>query len=138
MDVIKYPVICFEKDFFRIRYNEESLTTTTRAGLKNGLFTNLFIIDSMYRGFKVKSAQKLYGVGLFGGYNIFLNQKIKVELLFEGEPQEVSLDEIKKRIIQSFRKWDGWKAGGHLQDLITDLKIAKSFEDIISIFKEIL
>ena len=62
----------------------DALTTCTKVALKNGYFDDLLIVDANGVGYQVKGARKLHGVGPFFGYNIFLNQRIKVELLTDG------------------------------------------------------
>jgi len=86
-----FPVIYFNKYTFNIKYDQEKLTLTTKAGLKNKLYENLTIIDSSGKQYKVKAARKLHGVGPVWGYNIFLNQKIKIELEFLQNVETASL-----------------------------------------------
>lgn len=131
VDAIKFPVICFWRDLIRIKLNETDFTITTKAGLKNGMFADLFVVDSSLNGFKVKSAKKRHGVGPFWGYTIFLNQKIKVELAFEDMPKKVSLEEVKERVFRSFRKWHGWATRGDFSELQDKVKNATSISDII-------
>ena len=133
VDAIKFPVICFWQDLIRIRFDKASLITTTKAGIKNGMFTDLFIVDSDYSGFVVKSAKKLHGVGFLWGFNIFLNQNIRVELTFEGKPRKVALDEIKGRIFQSFQKWHGWATRGDFDELQEKVRNAQSISEIIQL-----
>ncbi len=71
----------------------------------------MLIVEASGKAYKVTSAKKLHGVGPFWGYNIFLNQKIKVELLFEGKPFQITADEVKKRVLLSFKKWHGCATG---------------------------
>ena len=131
--ITSFPVICFWREFIRIRSDEESLTTTTMAGLKNGMFTELLIIDLNGCGYKVKAARKLHGVGLLWGYNIFLNQRIKVELQYEDGFRDVPLYEIKDLVFRSFRKWHGWSTQGDFKELQADVINAISIAQIINI-----
>jgi hypothetical protein len=53
------------------------------------------VVDSNGTGIKIKDAHKLHGVGLFWGYKLFLNQRIRVELEPSGEPFAVSVAEVR-------------------------------------------
>jgi hypothetical protein len=75
-----FPVLCFYGDLVRTRESYDKLTTTTAAGLKNGYFRDLLLVDSGGRAIRLTDARKLRGIGPFFGYNIFMNQRIKVEL----------------------------------------------------------
>ena len=133
VDAIKFPVICFWKDFIRIKQSYEDIIITTKAGLKNKMFDDLLVVDSNSHAFKILNAKKLHGVGSFWGYNIFLNQKIKVELEFEGDPIKFSIDDIKKKVFHSFRKWHGWRARGDFKELYEKVKNAQSISEIIEL-----
>lgn len=136
MHNVTYPVLCFWKNFIRIEPDERSLTTTTKAGLKNGMFIGLTIIDSDGNGFVVRNAIKICGIGFFWGYNIFLNQKIKVELLIEKELQQIPLEEVKAKVNNSFSKWHGWKTGDNLKELKEKISKASSIKSMIDILTE--
>jgi hypothetical protein len=134
---MKFPVICFQNIFLDLVWDIDSLTTATKSGLKGNWFSNLLIVDSNLCAFKVKSAKKLHGVGLFWGYNIFLNQRIKVELQFEGEPKKISLEEVKQRILSSFKNRPGWSSmdPDFLDELKFRIERASSYDAIIEILK---
>lgn len=131
---LKFPVICFERDFYpRIRQNLSSLTTTTKVGLNNGLFENVLLVDSAGYALKIKNAHKLHGVGPFWGYDIFLDRHIKVELVFEGTPFPISVDEVKKYIFKSFHNWHGWASRGDFDELKESVAKAQTIAEIIQI-----
>ncbi len=131
MDAIKFPILCFSQGLVRVKNNPENLTTCTRVALHNGYFSKLWFVDSTQRKFSVKGAKKLHGVGPFWGYNIFFNQRIKVELVFEGEPHHVSLDEVKEAVFKSFRTWHGWSSADDFDELQSKVKNANSLREII-------
>lgn len=131
MAAIKFPVICINRNMLRIRHDEESLTTTTKAGLKNGMFDNLLIIDVTGKAHRVSKAKKLHGVGAFWGYNIFLNQKIKVQLIFEGEPYDISLDQVRELIFKDLRNWHGWSSREDFNELKQKVREASSISQLI-------
>ncbi|HYG37621.1 MAG TPA: hypothetical protein VD908_03335 [Cytophagales bacterium] len=131
IDEIIFPIITFDKYAFSIVEDKDKLTTTTSAGVKNGLFDNLLIVDKTGKTFKVKDVKKLHPIGPFWGYNIFLNQKIKVELQLKPIEPELSLTDIKERILKIFKKDKYfWESGGNLNELIGLVENAKTIEEL--------
>ena len=128
-----FPIVCFYKHLLRTRNDWSSLVTTTTAGVSNGMFNNLLLVDSNGLSRRVKSARKLHGVGLFWGYNIFFNQRIRVELAFDGEPFQTSLEDVRKRILASFRQWHGWQTRGDFAELRIAVEKASTIAEIIGI-----
>lgn len=128
---LHFPIICFWRHLFRIEKTAESFTTTTKAGLKNRMFENVLVIGSNGQAASVKSAKKLHSIGPFWGFNIFLNQRIKVELFFEGEPFVISVDDVRKRVLSSFRKWHGWQTRDDFDELKTAIEKASTVAEII-------
>jgi hypothetical protein len=59
-----FPVLCFTRDFIRVREDYDTLARTTRAGVKNGMFDNLLVVDSTETAVRVRTAKKLRGIGL--------------------------------------------------------------------------
>jgi hypothetical protein len=79
----------------------------------------MLIVEANGKAYKVPGAKKLHGVGPFGGYNIFLNQKIKVELLFEGNPFQITADEVKSEFYCLLRNG----MHGQLGEILRNYKI---------------
>ena len=61
-------------------------------------YKGLKIVDVDGNVYKINSAKKIKGVGLFWGYNVFLNQKIKVELSFSDKFEKISLEDLKANL----------------------------------------
>lgn len=136
---LNFPIICFNKYTFNIINSLDQLTLTTKAGLKNGLFENLIIIDSNGLKYRVKEAKKLYGVGPLWGYNIFLNQKIKVTLDFQSEVKSVTIQELMKLIISNFNKDKHfWESRDDFDELKRMVECADSIPSLIARLGEIL
>jgi len=131
--VLNFPVICFHRQFALLVKDWGGLTTTTKAALKRGNFDNLLIVDSTGQAVRVKGARYLHSVGPFGGYNIFLNQRIKVALEYNGAPFQMSLEEVKERIFRSFEEWEGWSSGSNLEELQEQIQHAASIKEIFNI-----
>lgn len=99
------------------------------------MFDDLLIIDSQGSGYRVRGADKLHGVGPFWGYNIFLNQRLRVQLNFTEGPISFSLDDVKGLVERSFRHWNGWASRGDLKDLRNRVSSATSFKELSELLK---
>ena len=129
---LNFPVIYFNKYTFYVEPDANKLTVTTKAGIKNKLYENLTIIDSSGKLYKVKSARKLHGVGPLWGYNIFLNQKIKVELDFSPTVKEASIEELKKMVFKNFEKdRHFWESRDDLSELKEMVSSTESMSSLI-------
>lgn len=131
VSAIKFPVLRFSQNLVGVQRAEDELTTCTKVALKKGFFNEMLVLEESGKAYKVKGAKKLHGVGPFWGYNIFLNQMIKVELLFEGNPFQITVDEVKKRVLLSFKRRHGWSTRGDFEELRERVKNAKSILEII-------
>lgn len=131
----EFPVICFFGKFVRVEESFDSLTQTTKTGIKNGIFRDLLIVDSAVTAFHVKDAKKVNGIGFLGGWNIFLNQKIRVELEIEEEPKKTTLDEVKQKVLKCFFAWHGWSSGGNLPELKKRVQAAASVRELASVLE---
>lgn len=132
-NVIKFPVLCIHRNYAVVRYSPDELTTTTKYGLKHGEYDGLLIIDCQGIAIKVTGARKLHGAGFLGGFNLFLNQRIKVELKHSGEPFQLRLEEVKERIFESFETWHGWTASENFDDIKKGVEKASSVEEIFAV-----
>ena len=128
---LQFPVLCFWRHLFRVEKTVETFTTTTKAGLKNRMFENVLVIGSDGQAARVKSANKLHGVGPLWGFNIFLNQRIKVDPVFDGEQFSVSVDEVRKRVLDSFRKWHGWQTRADFDELKAAIEKAETVAEVV-------
>jgi hypothetical protein len=98
---------------------------------KGGWYDDLLVVDHTGLALRVKGAEKLHGVGLFRGYNIFLNQRIKMKLHVAGPRIQVSLEEVKDKIFESFRISHGWATRADYQELKANVRNASSIAEII-------
>ncbi len=135
-NTIKFPVLRFSQMLVGVKNKEDDLTTCTKVALKKGFFDDMLIVEASGKAYKVTGAKKLHSVGPFGGYNVFLNQKIKVELLFEGNPFQITADEVKRRVLLSFKKRHGWSTRGDFEELQDSIKNAQSILEIIQLLSE--
>ena len=126
-----FPVICFSQGIFEVMEDLGKLTTCNTLGLKRGWYDGLLIIDSLGKSVLVKSARKLHGVGRFWGYNIFLNQRIKVELTYEGKPFQTTVEDVRKRVLDSLSTWEGWQEQINFEEWKASFEKASTVAKII-------
>lgn len=132
-EALRFPVLCIHKGtIFTVRSLDE-LTRTTAAAFRGGLFTRLRLIDSGGVEVVVSSARKLHGIGRFFGYNIFLNQRIRIALDIEPTGTTLLADDVRSLVLKDFRNWHGWESRDDFEKLKGAVKIAASVEDILRI-----
>lgn len=129
---LRFPVTTFNKfSTIGVFFCLEDLLRTTSAGLKNGLYDNLEVVDSDGVSTKVVSATKLRGIGPFWGYNILLNQNILVEVEF-GDEQQISLDKLKSEAIKSVKAEEYfYNSAGNYKKTLEMINKAESIEGLI-------
>jgi hypothetical protein len=132
---VAFPIIAFSKDN-SIHYarQESEITTCTKVSLKNNYFKNLKIIDSEGFIYIIENARKTGTIGPFWGYNILLNQKLKVELLFKNKSKNpIELKELKDKILTAFKKDEYfWNSDGNLEIRKTFIQKAGTHREIIT------
>lgn len=136
MDVndLQFPVLgTFPNGSLEIAASPSNLTLNTSLGLKEGYYDGLRIVDARGRWFRVRAARKLHGVGRFGGYNVFLNQRIRVALDLEDEHREATIDEVKALVLRDFESWDGWKSRGDFDVLLRRVTDAHSVPELLNV-----
>jgi hypothetical protein len=137
IESLNYPVLCFSQNLARVKNSSDELTVCSKRALrKGGYFDNMLIVDNLGSGLKIKGAEKLHGVGIFWGYNIFLNQRIKVRLLVDGSLLHVSIADVKKHISKSFRRWHGWATRDDFKELKVSIEKAQSISEIIKLLSD--
>ncbi|MFA5262758.1 MAG: hypothetical protein WC378_02965 [Opitutaceae bacterium] len=128
---LNFPVLCIHKaTIFTVR-TLDALTSTTAAALRGGLFTKLRVIDSIGVEYVVSSAKKLKGIGPFFGYNLFLNQRIRVALDLEPTGKVFSSDEVRALVLKDFRGWHGWESRDDFDQLKQGVASAASVGEIL-------
>lgn len=134
LNQMRFPIICITNNYLRVEKSLNTFQVTTVAGLNNGIYKNITVIDSSGKVFKVKNARKLHGVGIFGGYNIFLNQKIKVCIEFESETGDLSLDDFKDKIWEQIKKEEHfWSSAWNMNELKAEIDKAEKYEDVMEL-----
>ncbi len=130
---LKYPLLWFSQDLVDVAQAEEGIIVCTRAALHSDFFDNLLLVDANGYAIRIIGAKKLHGVGFLWGYNIFLNQKIRVELIPDGEPFKLSLDEVRAKVLKVLRgNRSFWESGGNFEEIEQAIVDAKAIPEIIS------
>jgi hypothetical protein len=109
-----------------------TLTLNTAVGLRNGFYTDLELVDSGGRCFRVASARKLEGVGRFAGYNVFLNQRIRTELQLEDKHRQATVDEVRDMILEYFRRSDGWTSREDFLSVRNEVQSSTTIGELLS------
>ena len=122
--------MCFHRDYALVLSRWTELTFTTAHALRHGKLIDLLVVDSEGKAVRVAGARKVRGLGRFGGYGIFLNQRIEVELVVAGEPSRMPLDQFKQRLSESFTEWHGWQATDEFPELQGAVARATTYGEI--------
>lgn len=132
-DSVQFPCLCIHKGTVFTVASHDALTSTSAAALRGGLFENLQIIDSTGAEFAVKSARKLHGLGAFWGYNVFLNQRIRVALEIVPTGKVNNADEVRKIVARDFATWHGWESRGDFAEIEKAVMNAGSSAEILQL-----
>ena len=130
---LKFPVLSFSEELVEVVKTEKELTTCSSAALRR-YFTDLLLIDSNGKAVCVNGAKKLHIVWRFWQSVIFLNPIIKVELL-AGELFSTSIDDVRKKVLISFKRWHGWSTRGDFKELQERVKTAQSVTEIVQLLQ---
>lgn len=133
IEYMTFPVLRFSGGMVFPALTQSELLTCTKVALKKGFFHGLEVIDSSGKLFTIRSARKLCGVGPFWGFNIFLNQRIRVELDFKSGPKQLTIEEVRSKIIKVLNGPQEWNSRGDYTELITFIEEATSVSEMVSI-----
>lgn len=138
IEKLKFPVVSLQSPgMVEVFRNKDELGICSRTALKKGYFKGLLLIDSNGMQFKVISANKIGYIGPFFGFNIFLNQKLKVELKFSDKIDKISLDEFRKRVVKTFNQDRFfWESGGDFNELISLVNKTPTISEIIKMLEK--
>ncbi|MES2930361.1 MAG: hypothetical protein V4665_01070 [Patescibacteria group bacterium] len=126
----EYPIICFGKEVIAFFRNDSDLTVCTKKGKL--YFENAKIVDSKGDSFSIIAIHKVGTVGPFFGFDIFLNQRIKIKLQFKKDAKSLQLDEFKEKLLRHI--WgnkDNWDSDGEINSRIKFIRNALTIAEII-------
>lgn len=127
---LSYPVLLIRGAVLRVKRSADELSITTRAGLSNKLFEQARLVDATGRCWEIARAEKLHGIGAFGGWNIFLNQRIRVNLLAAESPIQMPLSEIKALVVRALSQWQPISTRGDADGLFARIEVSDSVREI--------
>lgn len=130
---LDFPVITFDKNnnIFYAK-NTNDLEICSKRGFEQGFYKGLLIIDIEGNEYLIEDAKKVENVGVLFGFNIFLSQKIKVELIFNQSIVTIDLKEFKEKLINAYNlNRSFWDSGGDLDNIIKYIKDTDSIKTII-------
>ena len=131
-----YPVLRISQGMIFPAMDAARITTCSKIALSNGFFKNQKILDSSGNMFLVNEAKKLHGLGLFWGYNIFLNQRIQVQLDLSFE-SKLSLTQTKNILLKALKNNQGWDSLEGVEDITKTVEEAQSISKIINFIYEV-
>ena len=109
IDSLEYPVLVFSDGLVVPERSADELTRCTAHALSRRYFDGCIAADVTGRAIKIKTAHKLHGIGPFWGFNIFFNRRLRVSLVFDGDPFRMSLDEVRLRVMEAlYNEIVGW------------------------------
>lgn len=131
MAAIEFPVLCLHPVYGFVARCDDELTVTTRSGLRRGRYAGLLIVSRSGRAYPIKTAHKIGGAGWFGGWDLFFNQRIRVALIPAAEPFDITLDDLKRRVFESFRTWHGWSSAENFAEIERNVQKAATVSQVI-------
>lgn len=131
---LNFPIVAFSKSVVHYARDKAEITICSRIALRNGLYTNMQIIDCDGAHYHVINALKLGTVGPLWGLNIFLNQKIRIELNFSDEVSNVSLEDFKRIILSAITEQGD--SDGMYNQKIASIRRATTIREIIEMLAE--
>lgn len=129
IELLHYPVLRFSKGMVFPARTSDELEQCTTTALRNGFFSGLLLVDSDGQAVTVTGARKLHGVGPFFGFNIFLNQRIRVALEASGSAQ-LGVNEVRRMVLSAIHGKQGWDSMDDVSQLVARVERAQSIAEI--------
>jgi hypothetical protein len=133
--MLEFPIIAFSKNSFHIARNENEILICTKIALKNNFYKEMNIVDCTGASYNILNAKKIKGIGLFWGYNIFLNQKIKVELIYKDDCSNLNIELFKSKVLNYIKK-ERWDSSDNFEDIKLKINQLNNFKQIIIILSD--
>ena len=128
---LRFPVLCFSADdIFPVRSCTD-LTTGTSYALRRRRYQNLEIIDQGNALVKVTEVKKVSGIGPFWGYNIFLNQRIKLHFAVDKVKTVLDFEDVKRRVLATVHRSMLWNSLVGFDELKADLERSTDTQGLI-------
>ena len=131
---LTYPVLTMKDDVILHCEDEQYLTRCTAWALRDGYFTNLELVDSSEKLYRVVGARKKGRGGTLRWHDILLNREIHADLDLEIEPQPSILNYVRETVLRSFEHEHIWKSRGDYAELLEAVRSASSIGELIYLF----
>jgi hypothetical protein len=132
---IDSPALLFGPKFETVEFirNEELLSITDTLALKKGIVIGNFIVDSSGRTFQTIGARKKSNYHSFWKFEFF-NPLIFIELQVKALEDEISLPELKEKIVTIIKLDRGhWINYGRIGDIIKSIHLSKTHRELIAV-----
>lgn len=131
-----FPIITLDKTTFDYCQNVDVLTKTTNYVLKGGYFNNLLLIDCTGKSWIIKEATKLNSIGLFWGYNVFLEQNIRVKFKYKENKKIYNLLDVKKLILDKIYRDRYFGNQGEFDEIVSTVNQSESILNLFELLKQ--
>jgi len=111
---------------------DSHFTECTKVSLKSGFFQNkeIRLFDECNCIWKIQDVVSLGGVGLFWGYNIFLNQRLKLQLSFELKEEFSTFEDLRCALRFRFERIKNLSRN-EKSGLLEELDNSKDYQELI-------
>lgn len=127
-----FPSLAFVKDgtlFFAMK--PQDLLICNEKGFKNGFYNDLFLVDSIGRGYKVNDVHKIKKIGILFGYDIFFEKKYVVNLVLDDQCIQFKLQDFKEKILSAIKnKSFFWNEGENLRSIYNSINNSVTFNEL--------
>lgn len=129
---LEYPVFAFQKNdnMIYVFFIEDDLKSTNEDFLKKGGFKGNIIVDATGKTYKIKNAYKVKYLGLWGFNPLLKGRQILVDFEYEPETTQITLDNLKKDIIERIDKTKRiWQSAWDIDEFKKEIESSKTFRD---------
>jgi hypothetical protein len=132
VNVLRYPVICFNDDVFLVERDQESLTTTNIGAISAGWYDQMLIVDSLGQAYRIRNARRQ------GWAGFVWPDLVRLRISFEAneEPASLSVDEVREQLYKSTTGWRLLTKRGDFEELETQIQQAHSVAELIYLLTE--
>ena len=132
-----FPIAILEENdpIIYVYKDDKTLRKTSEELLKEGVWHNCEIIDSIGRRFSILEVKKIGLRGLFGWVPALKGKSIWVDFNF-SELRRVELDEFKLLVINKLgQNPDFWEKGWDVEELKEEIRNSISFKEVIELLR---
>jgi hypothetical protein len=131
-----YPALFVRRRTIQVVRTDDELIITSAYALKRGHYSDSLLVDDTGRSRRIARAEKVGGVGWLWGWNVFLNQRIRVRLVPADGDHSVTLEEVKALVRKNLRDWGGWATRGDFEELKAKVEKAGTVAVLIQLMDD--